>query len=484
MTISRRQMTSDFTSLVATTMSIPSPSEFTTSVSPITSLHVTSESLSRVTSTTSIQFASELSTTVAPATSIHVYNESSSSVAPTASIQFANASYLTDAPTTSIQYASESTLSVAPASQIRVSASATESQITSSSSVSIRQSELFDPVSTQIWDRETYVQSTQIITSIASSQVSQTDIALNDSIFSTKTKIHPIRSVFTTSLSATLIESSSLTDQSFTSIPYSSTAGHVTSTPIPVLSDRSAHSSYATPLQPSYVLPVTDSSFKSDSSYLSSIVTPHISTSLIPLHIESSQISQSTSLESDRVTQQTIQETIQKPQTQNDSPLLSLSPSVQDTAESTSVKIKELSSFNVYSLISTATDVPTHPYIASVASSKHDSVTMTSVYTPTSTLETVTDNQTKDGNQTKDIKSREDEQEGLIANTGLVVFLIIVVAVILGTCIFAVVGTIYRRRMHTWNPQMAYQDAYADIVSINPFKGSRLKEVQNGICQR
>ncbi|XP_060585490.1 mucin-5AC-like isoform X2 [Ruditapes philippinarum] len=58
----------------------------------------------------------------------------------------------------------------------------------------------------------------------------------------------------------------------------------------------------------------------------------------------------------------------------------------------------------------------------------------------------------------------QDEKTGLYyENFGLFVFLIVAGVVIAGTCMFGIIGYMYQRRFRTWNPSMAYQDAYGDF---------------------
>lgn len=64
----------------------------------------------------------------------------------------------------------------------------------------------------------------------------------------------------------------------------------------------------------------------------------------------------------------------------------------------------------------------------------------------------------------------EREKTGLYyENFGLFVFLIVAAVVIVGICIFGIIGYAYQRRLRTWNPTMAYQDAYGDLVSYYTF---------------
>ena len=80
-------------------------------------------------------------------------------------------------------------------------------------------------------------------------------------------------------------------------------------------------------------------------------------------------------------------------------------------------------------------------------------------------VETVTVVSTTEGNLTLKRPVLVEEKELFEKNFGLFIFLIVAGACILGACAFVVVAKLYRKRRYSWDPQLAYQDAYADMVS-------------------
>lgn len=94
---------------------------------------------------------------------------------------------------------------------------------------------------------------------------------------------------------------------------------------------------------------------------------------------------------------------------------------------------------------------------------------------------TSTSNQTFKDNSTVATVEDAEEATGLFyENFGLFVFLIVAGAIVFGICVFGIIGFLYQRRLRTWDPSMAYQDAYVGFEKSSPFRSEK-RGVENPI---
>ena len=95
-----------------------------------------------------------------------------------------------------------------------------------------------------------------------------------------------------------------------------------------------------------------------------------------------------------------------------------------------------------------------------------ENTTSSTLKSTTIHVDTVTVISTTEGNLTLERPMAVEEEALFEKNFGLFIFLIVAGSCMLGACCFVLAAKLYRKRRYTWDPQLAYQDAYADMVSI------------------
>lgn len=145
------------------------------------------------------------------------------------------------------------------------------------------------------------------------------------------------------------------------------------------------------------------------------------------------------------------------PSITSSAPLVSLTETRASTARSTST---ESESSSIFSVRQTVVQHTTEHSYDSPDSPVTDSLE-TSIYVTKQMGET---------QQPTDLEDKKDDPKGgkstFQENYGLFIFLIVAGVCIIGICLFGIIGSAYQQRMRTWNPRMAYEDAYADLVCI------------------
>ena len=137
-----------------------------------------------------------------------------------------------------------------------------------------------------------------------------------------------------------------------------------------------------------------------------------------------------------------------------------LSFSYPHTGTAVEVKPVPTASSSVTSSIS-----PSHTETVQTYPSLTENATSSTLKSTTIHVDTVTVILTTEGNLT--LENPVAVEEKLFEkNFGLFIFLIVAGSCMLGACFFVLVAKLYRKRRYTWDPQLAYQDAYADMVSI------------------
>ncbi|XP_053376820.1 serine-rich adhesin for platelets-like [Mercenaria mercenaria] len=147
----------------------------------------------------------------------------------------------------------------------------------------------------------------------------------------------------------------------------------------------------------------------------------------------------------------------------------SLSPDTSDTvviskAEST-VSTSRVTS-HVQTTESTTSDVRTATHSVLKTSSDGDATILPDHRNTSDEFSPVTGPQptsTADNQTDHTMYATKEKKSLFYENFGLFVFLIVAGAVIVGVCLFGIIGYRYQRRLRTWNPTMAYQDAYGDL---------------------
>lgn len=96
-----------------------------------------------------------------------------------------------------------------------------------------------------------------------------------------------------------------------------------------------------------------------------------------------------------------------------------------------------------------------------------DIITRSTQGQTTISSETFTVTSATDGNLTLESPTATREKVLFEENFGLFIFLIVAGSCICGTCVFVLVAKLYKQRRYTWDPRLAYQNAYADMVSTS-----------------
>ena len=294
--------------------------------------------------------------------------------------------------------------------------------------------------------------------------VSQTEIFSSDTEMKTPDRTSSITSTCTTGELRLTATTKVVPSTSTAGLQYSPTIGYMASEVDSLLSTvaYSASDTIAeTLLEPSSEsIPFVFSShseygFEPESSYMPIAPTPTMSTFIKTtlVTLPSSAIDSAKEAALSTVTRHDTRK--------SDSVTVSSSRVIQPSKMDRSVKTREPSSFAMSSTI-----MSSESYITSIVPPATESLNVSSTGNITLTLETVTHIQISEGNMTQEKPLEMDRKTVFEQNIGLFIFLIVAGSCLVGTCIFAIIGTIYRRRLHTWNPRMAYQDAYGDMVSI------------------
>jgi len=150
-------------------------------------------------------------------------------------------------------------------------------------------------------------------------------------------------------------------------------------------------------------------------------------------------------------------------------PSTSISTNMSSDLTSTPILVTKTTTpiFTTSPLLTTVSSPSSTPLVSHPGSTT-DVLTETSTHTqttpsssmgdsddPESTAESITTHSV-DGSSSRTFKD----------NQGVYIFLIVFTVIVIGICMFGIIGTAYQQRMRTWRPRMAYEDAYANMVTI------------------